>query len=310
MRAVRYTPDGVSVVSVPDPEDSGVRIDVVASGICSSDLLGVSFTAEPVTLGHEFSGRTPSGETVAILPNAPCGTCDQCTVGREQLCRVLRPTIHGFFRDGGMADAVVVRPSSVVTLPSEVDGRDACLVEPLAVALHAVHRLGPEQGTRVLVVGAGIVGLCCVVVLRDLGVEVDIDARYAHQQRAAEALGAHVGATGEYDGVIEAAGSQSALDEAVQRSRPEGTVAIAAMYGAGVSLGVELSLKEVTLRPAFTYGHHHGRREFDDAAALLGRVPELPGVVVTHRFPLDDAAHAFRVAADRCSGAIKVVLEP
>jgi threonine dehydrogenase-like Zn-dependent dehydrogenase len=297
-------------VSVPEPEGPGVRIDVVASGICSSDLLGVSFTPEPITLGHEFSGHTPSGETVAVLPNAPCGVCDQCRAAREQLCRDLRPTIHGFFRDGGMADAVVVRPSSVVSLPVGVDGRDACLVEPLAVALHAVHRLDPEPGGRVLVVGAGIIGLCCVVVLRDLGFDVDVEARHVHQQSAADALGARVGPAGEYQGVIEAAGSQSALDAAVHSARPGGTVAVAATYGAGVALGVEMSLKEVTLRPAFTYGHHHGRREFDDAAALLGRVPELPGIVVTHRFPLDEATHAFGIAADRSSGAIKVVLEP
>jgi threonine dehydrogenase-like Zn-dependent dehydrogenase len=310
MRAVRHTPDGPAVVSVPEPDGVGVRVDVVASGICSSDLLGVGFTPEPITLGHEFSGRTPSGEAIAVLPNAPCGACDQCVAGRAQLCRELRPTIHGFFRDGGMADAVVVHPSSVVRLAAGVDVRDACLVEPLAVALHTVHRLDPEPGERVLVIGAGIIGLCSIVVLRDLGFDVDVAARHPHQERAAEALGARIGATGEYDGVIEAAGSQSALDAAVHWARPAATVAVAATYGAGVTLGVELSLKEVTLLPAFTYGHHHGRREFDDAAGLLARVPELAGIVVTHRFPLDDAPQAFAVAADRSSGAIKVVLEP
>ena len=110
--------------------------------------------------------------------------------------------------------------------------------------------------------------------------------------------------------MIEAAGSQTALDLAVERARPGGAVAIPAMYGAGVTLGVEVSMKEITLLPAFTYGHHHGRREFDDAAAVLGRAPDLADVMITHRFPLADAAHAFRVAADRSSGAIKVVLEP
>jgi threonine dehydrogenase-like Zn-dependent dehydrogenase len=310
MRAVRHTEHGPTVVRVPEPEGPGVRIDVAASGICSADLTGVGFTPEPITLGHEFSGYTPSGDAVAVLPNAPCGTCDQCAAGRDQLCRRLRPTIHGFFRDGGMADAVVVDPSSVVPLPAAVDVGDACLVEPLAVALHSVHRLAPDDGARVLVVGGGIIGLCCAAVLRDAGVDVHVAARHPHQQRAAEMLGAGVGAVGEYDGVIEAAGSQTALDAAIERVRPGGSVAVAATYGAGVSLGVELSLKEVTLRPAFTYGHHQGRREFDDAAALLGRRPDLAGVVVTHRFPLDDAPHAFRVAANRASGAIKVVLEP
>jgi threonine dehydrogenase-like Zn-dependent dehydrogenase len=236
VRAVRNTPDGPAVVNVPEPSGANlVRVDVVASGICSSDLLGIDMGPEPVTLGHEFSARTQSGEIVAVLPNVPCGACDQCLEGRVQLCRVLRPTIHGFFRDGGMADAVGVAPSSLVTLPETVDGRDACLVEPLAVAL---------------------------------------------------------------------------FDSAVVRTRPGGSVALAAMYPTGVRFGIEVSLAEVSLVPAFTYGHHHGRREFDDAASLLGRIPELADVLITHRFPLEDAPEAFRVASDRGSGAIKVVLEP
>lgn len=311
MRAVRNTPDGPAVVEVPDPEGPGrVRVEVVASGICSSDLMGIDMGPEPITLGHEFSARTPDGDVVAVLPNVPCGECDQCRDGRDQLCRVLRPTIHGFFRDGGMADAVAVAPSSFVPLPATVDGRDACLVEPLAVALHTVHRIAPEPGSRVLVVGGGAIGLCCVAVLRDLGIEAAIDARHAHQVRAGEALGAEPPDATEYDAVIEAAGTQSALDAAVGRARPGASVGIAATYPVGVRIGIEMSLKEVSLVPAFTYGHHHGRREFDEAAAVLGRIPGLADVLVTHRFPLDDAPEAFRVASDRSAGAIKVVLEP
>ena len=311
MRAVRNTPDGPAVIDVAEPSGASiVRVDVVASGICSSDLLGIDMGPEPVTLGHEFSARTPSGEIVAVLPNAPCGSCDQCVEGRVQLCRVLRPTIHGFFRDGGMADSVGVAPSSLVTLPETVDGRDACLVEPLAVALHAVNRLALQPGAQVLVVGAGAIGLCCVAVLRDLGIESAVAARHEHQTRAAEALGARLPGAAEYDAVIEAAGTQSAFDTAVARTRPGGSVALAATYPTGVRFGIEVSLAEVSLVPAFTYGHHHGRREFDDAASLLGRIPELGDVLITHRFPLEDAPEAFRVASDRESGAIKVVLEP
>lgn len=310
MRAVRHTADGPAVVDVAEPDGPGIRVAMVASGICSSDLLGINLGPEPITIGHEFSARTPSGEIVAVLPNAPCGHCDQCVDGRDELCRVLLPSVHGFFRDGGMADAVLVDPSSLVALPDGVDGRDACLVEPLAVALHTVHRLAPEPGARVLVIGAGAIGLCCIAVLRDLGLDTAVEARHDHQRNAAEALGARAMGGGEYDAVIEAAGSQTALDSAVARVRPGGSVALAATYPGGVRLGVELSLKEVSLVPAFTYGHHHGRREFDDAAELLGRSPDLPGLVVTHRFPLEEASEAFRVAADRSSGAIKVVLEP
>ncbi len=316
MKAVRHTPGGVAVVDVDmaDPGESGIVLPVVASGICSADLNDSGLVPEPVTLGHEFSARLPDGRVVAVQPNVACGECDQCAAGTQQLCRTLRPTILGFFRDGGMADAVVVDPSCVVELPAGVDGRDACLVEPLAVALHTVHRVDPEPGARVLVVGGGAIGLACVAVLHDLGHPVAVVARHEHQRRAAEALGAGPddgdGWGGEADVVIEAAGTQSALDLAIERIRPGGAVGLAATYASGVALGIEVSLKEVNLVPAFTYGRHDGRREFDGAAAVLARSPELAGVLITHRFPLADAAEAFRVASDRAAGAIKVVLEP
>ncbi len=69
-------------------------------------------------------------------------------------------------------------------------------------------------------------------------------------------------------------------------------------------------MKEITLVPAFTYGHHEGASEFDMAADLLGRRPDIAATLVTHRFDLEDAAEAFRVAGDRTAPAIKVVLHP
>jgi threonine dehydrogenase-like Zn-dependent dehydrogenase len=74
--------------------------------------------------------------------------------------------------------------------------------------------------------------------------------------------------------------------------------------------GIPALMKELGFRWAFTYGTDGGRRDLDDAAALLAADPGIADAIVTHRFPLDDAAEAFRVAADRASGAIKVVLEP
>jgi threonine dehydrogenase-like Zn-dependent dehydrogenase len=139
---------------------------------------------------------------------------------------------------------------------------------------------------------------------------VDVLTRYPAQRRAGSQLGAGERIRSEYELVVAAAGSQSALDAAIAYAAPGTTVALAAMFGAGATIGVELSLKEVTLVPAFTYGHHGNRREFDEAVAVLAGNPEIASTMITHRFPLAAAPQAFSAAADRRSGAIKVVLEP
>jgi len=85
---------------------------------------------------------------------------------------------------------------------------------------------------------------------------------------------------------------------------------VVATYWTPVEIGHALLGKEVRLVPAFTYGHHHGRREFEEAAAILASEPNIPDAIVTHRLPLDEAGRAFEIAADRRSGAIKVLMEP
>jgi threonine dehydrogenase-like Zn-dependent dehydrogenase len=114
----------------------------------------------------------------------------------------------------------------------------------------------------------------------------------------------------EYNIVMDAAGTQASLDLAVQQVRPGGTVVVVATYWSPVEIGHALLGKEARLVPAFTYGHHGGHREFEEAAAILSSDSDIPDAIVTHRLRLDEAAHAFDLAADRRSGAIKVLVEP
>jgi threonine dehydrogenase-like Zn-dependent dehydrogenase len=87
-------------------------------------------------------------------------------------------------------------------------------------------------------------------------------------------------------------------------------VVVVATYWSPVEIGHALLGKEARLVPAFTYGHHGGHREFEEAAAILSSDSDIPDAIVTHRLRLDEAAHAFDLAADRRSGAIKVLIEP
>jgi threonine dehydrogenase-like Zn-dependent dehydrogenase len=310
VRAVRTTAEGVGVVTVPDPAGTGVRVSVVTSGICGSDLHLVALGPSEVTLGHEFAGTLEDGTPVAVLPAVSCGRCARCLAGDDQQCAQALGTLYGVARDGGLADHAWVAPGCARPLPAGLPVEHACLVEPLAVAVHGLHRAAAPPGSRVLVIGAGPIGLCVVAAAHARGMEVDLLAHRQERLAAGERLGARQASRAGYDVVFDAAGTQGSMDTAIDRVRPGGTVAVLGTFWRPVALGIGFQLKEVTLVPAFAYGHHHGDAEFDAAITLLERCPDLPSVLITHRFPLDDAAEAFRVAADREGGAIKVVIEP
>jgi threonine dehydrogenase-like Zn-dependent dehydrogenase len=311
MRGVRNTEDGVRVLDLPEPEPSGdeVVVRVAAAGICGSDLHLLDWGPMPVTLGHEIAGVLDDGTPVAVEPVLQrCGECQSCRTGDTHLCRTAQTV--GIAVDGGMADAVVVTPDCLVPLPDGLSVHDAGLVEPVGCAVHAVHRAGVEAGQRVAVVGGGTLGIAAVAAAVHAGCEVGIAARHPHQLAAAEAVGGRP-AEGHYDVVIEAAGTASAFDQALGLARVRGTVAVLGTYWGEITVAaMSIGLKELDVVGCLAYGEHEGRREVESAAALLAAVPELAPALITHRFPLDDAAEAFRVAGDRSAGAIKVVLEP
>ncbi|CAM8649373.1 Tdh Threonine dehydrogenase and related Zn-dependent dehydrogenases [Acidimicrobiia bacterium] len=311
MRAVRC-PEGIpQVVEVPVPTGDGILVKVASAGICGSDLHLLPMGLQ-ATFGHEIAGTLADGTPVALEPFAPCGTCPACIDGTYHRCILGPGMVFGVGHDGGMADQVMVPVSSIARLPHGVPALNGCLVEPLAVAVHGVRR-GAIRGTdRVAVIGGGTIGQMALVVSQQTGAAVDLTARHERQKEAAERLGAGEISGNGYDVVIEAAGTASALAEAVDRCRPGGTVVLLGSYWDGnVEMpGLSITMKEITLVPAVMYSRVGPSRDIDVAATILADRPELPDAVITHRFPLDAAGQAFAVAADRSSGSIKVVLEP
>jgi threonine dehydrogenase-like Zn-dependent dehydrogenase len=310
MRGVRNTERGIEVVDTPEPSGDTAVVHIRSAAICGSDLHMLCYGPLPFTLGHEIAGVLDDGTAVAVDPTAPCGTCDQCEAGTSHLCRTGMERVLGVGLDGGMADAVGIAPTALVPLPDGLRVEDACLVEPLGVAAHGVRLAEVASGQRVAVVGAGSIGLAAVAASRVHVRDVGLAARHDAQRAAGERLGAHE-PSGEYDVVIEAAGTEAALAQACELCAPRGTVVFVSTHWTPVAIpGLAALMKELGFRWSYTYGTHDGTRDLDDAAALLAANPEIAPTLVTHRFPLDDAPEAFRVAADRAHGAIKVVLEP
>jgi threonine dehydrogenase-like Zn-dependent dehydrogenase len=308
MRAVRATPDGPVVADVDEPDGDGVPLDVAAASICASDYGLMAMGGTGFTLGHEFAGRA-DGVAYAVEPTISCGACRECTAGNTQRCEG-EHGILGVFIDGGMTERLKVPAANLVALPDGLDPADACLVEPAAVAGHGLRRAAVQNGERIAVVGGGAIGLMAVAVARATGHEVDIDTRHPHQRAAAERLGAGT-PSGSYDVVIEAAGSESSAPRCAQLARPGARVVVLGFFHDRIPIsGADTLLKELTWLGAICYGRYDGVREVDEAAAMLAANPDVATTLITHRFPYDDAVEAFRVASDRASGAIKVVLQP
>jgi threonine dehydrogenase-like Zn-dependent dehydrogenase len=312
MRAVRHTDNGIEVIDVPRPDtdDGRVRVHVRGAGICGSDLHMLTWGPKPVTLGHEVAGHLDDGTPVAVWPLVPCGECDRCAAAEVTQCRRAVTQSYGIGRDGGMADEMFVEESCVVPLPESLDVSDASLVEPIACSLHALRRAGLRGDERVAVVGAGAIGLAAAAVARATGCSVDVHARHDAQRLAAESIGAGSEPEGEYDVVVDAAGTDSALKMCFDLLRPGGTVALVASYWEPVQFPQFFSIKEPVVVGSNMHGHDETGRDMDAAARVLADDPEIASAMITHRFPLDRAADAFSVAADRASGAIKVLLEP
>lgn len=308
-RVVQSTAEGIAVVERDGPPGAGVLLEVAAASICGTDLHLARFGALPFVLGHELAGCV-GGVPYAVEPTLFCGDCAQCKIGATQRC-VGGLSLMGFFSDGGMADAVRVPESALVPLPAALPLADACLVEPVAVAIHAVRRAELQPGQAVAVVGGGSIGLAVAAALVAAGHAATIDTRHPHQQAAAERLGARVGARPGADVVIEATGTDTGMARCCELVRPAGRIVLVGVYHGMVPLPAIVALqKEIVLAGSTTYGRHQGRRETEEAAALLARVPEIAATMITHRFPLAEARHAFAVASDRSSGSIKVVVEP
>lgn len=319
MRAVRSSARGIEVHDVvPDSPAShapgpGVRVRVRSVSICQTDLNLAALDALRFTPGHEFAGLLDDGTPVGVEPLAPCGDCGACRRNDYHFCVKGHAMVLGIGRNGGMAEEVVVPARSLVRLPVGLDARDACLIEPLAVHLHALALARLESRHRVCVVGANVsgFGLLGGAAARDRGCEVDFDETAPHALEAAERLGLGLRPGGDYDLVVEADGSEESIARAAQRCRPGGTVLMVAGYYSEFKRFKVLPFvaKELTVVWGTYYGHHAAGRDADGAASLLARRPEIARAVVSHRFPLEAAREAFELIRSDVP-SLKVVLEP
>ena len=185
MKAAIYS--GVNTVEnvirpIPELKDGETLIKVESAGICGTDMAifaGKHPRAKaPLIMGHEvggivaeISGDVPKGveigSRVTFFPLISCGECYTCRSGKTYVCENLK--LIGIDTDGGMAEYMVVPSESVIPVPNTWNKNRAALMEPVAVAVHAVRRSSVKVGDTVLVLGAGIIGLLCAQMLKAAG---------------------------------------------------------------------------------------------------------------------------------------------
>jgi threonine dehydrogenase-like Zn-dependent dehydrogenase len=328
MRAVRLVDaHQLEVVELPDPEPQAgevvVRVD--GCGICGSDLssykVGLFSDAVP---GHEFSGTVESigagvtdwkpGDRTVVDPKMPCGICDDCRAGAAWRCAIALTAGLGFARDGGFAERVLSPAQLLHRIPERLDLHDACLVEPLSIAIHGVER-GRLNGGPAVVVGLGPIGLFTVAVLRARGVDliigvdpVDDRRRLALQLGATNTLttAAEVRATIEpAPSVFECSGYAPVLQTAADLVAPGGVMV---MLGVPFGEASVAPLMWVTREISIVGSIASSEQDFEDSIAMLAADPSLANIV-TRRISLAEVPAAFEDLIAPSSGG-KVVVDP
>jgi (R,R)-butanediol dehydrogenase / meso-butanediol dehydrogenase / diacetyl reductase len=348
MRAARYHGNqDIRVEEAPEPvlRPGTVAIRVAHVGICGSDLheyydgpINIPHAAPhrltgariPMVVGHEFSGVVDAvaddvagvavGDRVAIEPVYRCGECAACRNGHENQCAQF--AVHGMQNDGGLAELTVVPAAMVHRLPDAVSLELGALVEPMAVCYRAVRRSGAKPGDRVVVFGAGPIGIGILFMLKAAGVEHVVVVEASERRRAVVAgLGAqevldpaevdvveHVRAqTGGLgaDLVFDAAGAAATFAAAANVVAPEKRIVLVALYHR------ELTVKplDVFTREAWvTRVRLYTPSDVDAVIALMAEGRVDPSAWVEH-LPLDRVVEGYGRLRDATATKILIDIE-
>lgn len=340
--AILQRPDIITVEDTNDlcPEGGDLLIRMRAATICGTDIrifrgrktMGVRY---PSILGHEFAGEVVDtgghgdvaiGDRVGLCPAIPCGQCDRCKRGAENLC--VEGLNFGYQIDGGFAEYVLVPAKAVAggnmrKLPGTMSFGEAALVEPLSCVLNGQEQVALGFGDTVVILGAGPIGLMHVLLAKLRGaLRILVSDPNAQRREAAIRCGADVviDPAAEYlahrvraetggrgaDVVICAIGVPALAREATDLAGHGGRVSLFAGFSNGDEAALDINAihyNQITVTGAFGLS----RRNFDDAFDMVaaGRIDVAQ--LITDTFPLEDAARAFEVAES--GSAIKVVIE-
>ena len=322
-------------IETPVPKAGEVLIRIMKIGVCGSDIHvwhgKHPFTSYPVTQGHEVSGEIAAlgagvenlevGQKVTIQPQVVCGKCYPCRHGKYNLCETLK--VMGFQTTGVASEYFAVDAAKVTPLPQEMSFDEGAMIEPLAVAVHAVRKFGDMQGMRVAVLGAGPIGILVAQAAKGMGAESvlitdisDLRLEKARQcgvdfcvnTREADFGEALVSSFGpdKADVIYDCAGNNVTMGQAIRCARKGSTIILVAVFAgmAEVDLAV-LNDHELDLNTTMMYRNE----DYLEAIELVraGKVDLKP--LISKHFAFRDSAEAYRYIDENRETTMKVIID-
>ena len=321
-------------VAEPRPAAGDVLIGVKRIGICGSDIHvnhGLHpFTSYPVVQGHEFSGVVEAvgegvtglrpGDKVTATPQIVCGRCRPCLRGDYHICDSLK--VQGFQARGCAQDLFLTSAGKTLRLPDEFTFEQGAMVEPTAVAVHAVSRAGEVSSRNVVVLGAGPIGNLVAQVARAGGANVlatDLsgfrlgiaqkcgipNTSNAGQESLATAAARVFGEEG-FEIALECVGVEATLSAAIDAIGKGGTIVVVGVFGDKPRLAVGLVQdRELTLTGTLMYRY----QDYQRAVALMSSGDVVTTPLETRHFPFEEYADAYRFVDEHREETMKVFVD-
>lgn len=322
-------------VPVPEPSAGEVLIRIMNIGICGSDIHVYHgehpFTSYPVTQGHEVSGEIVKlgenvdgfepGQKVTIQPQVFCGACYPCRHGKYNLCEELK--VMGFQTTGTASHYFAVDAAKVTLLPENMTFEEGAMIEPLAVAVHAVRRMGDVTGQKIAVLGAGPIGILVAQAAKGMGAEsvliTDIsDVRldkakecgvdYTANTNREDFGEAMIRAFGKdkADVIYDCAGNDITMGQAIRHARKGSTIILVAVFAsmARVDLAV-LNDHELDLNTTMMYRNE----DYVEAIRLVNEKKVQLKPLVSRHFPFRDYLKAYQYIDNNRESTMKVIID-
>jgi L-iditol 2-dehydrogenase len=343
MKALLLTaPSELELADVPVPECAAdsVLVRVAACGICGSDVHGYDGSSgrriPPLVMGHEAAGTIAEvgsavadfrvGERVTFDSTVSCGSCPFCARGEVNLCdqrQVVGVSCGDYRRHGAFAEFIAVPARILYRVPDVLSLEHAALIEAVSIAVHAVRRSQVKRGETALVVGAGMIGLLVMQVLRHVGckqiVAVDLDESrlaLARQLGADATLVAGSSAIADqllaatqgigFDHAFEAVGFTPTVQLAIKSVRKGGSVTLVG----NLAPEVTLPLQNVVTRELTLYGTCGSSGEYPECIELMATGAVQVAQLISAQVPLEEGPVWFTRLHNGEAGLMKVLLKP